>query len=188
MDLFTAPTLFVEHPGGFRRALWRTTYDVSVYDEHDRALATVGERSGPGPLSLVRATGFSGHTPFDLRVALPDGREVLGIRKSFSVRHTRVFVTDPSGVSLGSLARQGPSDIVLADGTGTPLGRLGDLAPLRVGALAERDGRRVRRDVLRLHPDLGSPARQLAIAAALAWDIVHNRGTTKPSGSAWPAG
>ncbi len=187
MDLFSAPTLLIEHPGGFRNALWRTTYDVSVYDEHDRSLATVGERSAPRALSLVRATGFSGHTSFDLKVELPDGREVLGIRKGFSVRHTRVEVTDGSGTLLGSMLKRG-SDIALTDSTGASLGNLGEFAPLRVGALAKRDGRKVRRDVLRLHPDLGSPARQLAIAAALAWDIVHNRGTTKPSGSAWPAG
>ncbi|MEY7974339.1 hypothetical protein AB8O38_20310 [Saccharomonospora xinjiangensis] len=82
-------------------------HDVSVYDEHNRSLAAVGERSAPRALSLVRATGFSGHTSFDLKVELPSGREVLGIRKGFSVRHTRVEVTDGSGTLLGSLPKRG---------------------------------------------------------------------------------
>jgi hypothetical protein len=174
VDLFTAHTLLVEHPGGFRRALWRTTYDVSVYDEHDRLLATVVERSGPGAAALVRATGWSGHTSFDLRVVSSDGHKVA--------------VTGGTGTALGSLTRHGRSDVALTDAVGTPLGTLGGVGSLRTGALAKRDGHRVRRDVLTLRPDLGSPTRALAIAAALAWDIVHGRGTTRPSGSAWPAG
>ncbi|WP_197319880.1 hypothetical protein [Saccharomonospora sp. NB11] len=188
MDLFTAHTLLVEHPGGFRRALWRTTYDVSVYDEHDRLLATVVERSGPGAAALVRATGWSGHTSFDLRVVSSDGHDLLGIRKGFSLGNAKVAVTGGTGTALGSLTRHGRSDVALTDAVGTPLGTLGGVGSLRTGALAKRDGHRVRRDVLTLRPDLGSPTRALAIAAALAWDIVHGRGTTRPSGSAWPAG
>lgn len=188
MDLFDAETLHIEHPGGFTNALWRTTYRVEVYDDQGTPLATVGERDGPGALKLVRATGFSGHTPFDLRVTMPDGREALGIEKGFSGRSPRVEVTGPAGTPVGSLRRQSAREIAVSDHEGRSLGTLSEIAALQVGALARREGRKVRRDLLRLHPDLGPPARQLAIAAAVAFDIVHNTGTTKPSGWSWPAG
>ncbi|PRX44908.1 hypothetical protein B0I33_1106 [Prauserella shujinwangii] len=188
MDLFSAATLHIEHPGGFRNALWRTEYRVDVYDEHGTPLAVVREREGPGALKLVRATGFSGHTPFDLRVTLPDGRDTLGIEKGFSARSTRVAVTDGAGKPLGSLHARGPRDIAVSDVDGRELGTLSELAAFQAGALSRRDGRRVRRDLLRLHRELAAPARQLAIAAAVAFDIVHNKGTTKPSGWSWPAG
>lgn len=188
MDLFGAETLHIEHPGGFRNALWRTTYRVDVYDDQGNALATVRERQEPTALKLVRATGFSGHTPFDLRVAGPDGRDLLGIRKGFSARSARVAVSGPGGSVLGSLLRHGPRDVMIFDPDGRSLGALSAIATFRAGALAKRDGRGVRRDVLRTRPDLGSPARELVIGAAVAFDIVQHKGTTKPSGSSWPAG
>lgn len=188
MDLFSADILHVEHPGGFRNALWRTTYRVDVYDDHGEMLATVRERREPGALKLVRATGFSGHLPFDLRVEGPDGRDLLGIRKGFSGRSALVHVTGAEGSLLGSLVEHGPRDIAINDLEGRSHGVLSDLAAVSLGALARRDGRKVRRDVLRLRPDLGSPVRELTIAAAVAFDIVQNKGTTKPSGWSWPAG
>lgn len=188
VDLFSVDILHIEHPGGFRNALWRTSYRVDVYDGHGEALATVRERQQPGALKLVRATGFSGHLPFDLRATGPDGRDLLGIRKGFSGRRARVDVTDPAGSLLGSLIGQGPRDIAVNDQQGRPHGILSDIAAFQFGGLARRDGRKVRRDLLRMPPELGSPVRELVIGAALAFDIVHGKGTTKPSGWSWPAG
>lgn len=178
VDLFSAPALVIEQAGGFRKALVNTAYAADVYDEHGALLARVRERARPGLLGLARVTDLSGATPFDLTVTLPDGREALGIAKGFHLFAAPVTVTGPDGRPAGSMIRKLLRPITFTDPSGHPLGTFPDTAAFHRGALAHRDGRRVRRDVLRPHPDVAGPTRLLTIAAGLAYGVVSNTGTS----------
>ncbi|MFC5286052.1 hypothetical protein ACFPM7_03240 [Actinokineospora guangxiensis] len=177
MDLFSAPALLIEQDAGVRTSFFNTAYAVDVYDERGTLLARVRDRGGPGLKGVVRMVDEPGVTPYDLTVTLPDGREALGIRKGFHwLGGGQVTVTGPDGAPVGSLARKFASAIRLSDPAGRPLGDFTDVAAFHYGELAKRDGRRVRRNTLRLHPDQTGPTRLLAIAAGLANNVVSGRG------------
>lgn len=72
---------------------------------------------------------------------------------------------------------EGRGAYALLDPAGQRLALLHEVASFSAGAIARRDGKRVRRDVLRLHPTTPEPLRSLAIAAAVAYDVVRGAGT-----------
>ena len=177
MDLFSAPALLIEQDAGVRKSLLNTAFAVDAYDEHGTLLATVRDRGGPGLKGIVRVVDEPGVTPYDLVVSLPDGREALAIKKGFHwLGGGRVAVTAPDGTPVGTLTRRLASAITFTDPAGRPLGAFPDFAAFHYGEIAKRDGRRVRRNTLRLHPDLTGPPRLLAIAAGLAHNVVSGRG------------
>ncbi|HVK24858.1 MAG TPA: hypothetical protein VM677_26165 [Actinokineospora sp.] len=187
MGVFNTDTLVIEHPWGFGKVLLRTRYQVTVRDERDALLATVAERSGPGALKLVRMTQLSASTPFELAVTEPGGAPVLSIEKGFSLGKGEVRVADPTGSPIGSVRYHGPRDIRLSDPAGRTLCVLDDVARFEFGVLAKRGKDRVRRDTLRLAPGLGHPVRTLAVATALAFEIIRGNGTaTGNAGSSFP--
>ncbi|CRK60056.1 hypothetical protein [Alloactinosynnema sp. L-07] len=177
MGVLHADTLVIEHPWGFGKVLMRTRYQVTVRDERDTLLATVAERRGPGALKLVRMTQFSASTPFELAVTDPGGTPVLSIEKGFTLGKGDVRVTDPTGTPIGSVRYHGHRDIRLSDPAGQVLCLLGDVARFEFGVLAKRGRDKVRRDTLRLTPGLTHPVRTLAVATALAFEIVRGNGT-----------
>ncbi|WP_253769222.1 hypothetical protein [Goodfellowiella coeruleoviolacea] len=191
MSLASTDTLVVEQPWSFGSLLWRTRYRATAYDGQDRPVAVVAERRGPGLLAPVRLTGLSGRTPFDLRVCTPDSREVLGIRKGFALRRPRTHVLGPRGEPLGSIQAEPGHRFALLDAHGQRICLLADVAALDIRALARRDGRRVRRDVLRVRPGTPEPLRSLVLATGLAFDVVRNVGTwhyASGAASSLPAG
>lgn len=177
MTLSSADTLVIEQPWSFGSLLWRTRYRATAYDGQDRPVAVVTERRGPGLLAPVRLTGLSGRTPFNLRVCDPGGREMLLVRKGFALRRPRTQVLGPHGQALGSIQAEPGHRFGLLDAHGQRICLLADVATLDIRALARRDGKRVRRDVLRIRPGTPEGLRTLVIAAGLAFDVVRNVGT-----------
>ncbi|MBM7812350.1 hypothetical protein [Saccharothrix algeriensis] len=188
-------TLVIEQPWGAARHLFGTRYEVRAYTEHGAPVAAVADRGRLGPVRrLLRTTGFSGRTVFDLVVsdlagpgpvapglAAPGpGRPLLLIRKGPGKPPTRVTRAD--GVALGSVRRESRTHYALLDPAGQRICYFGDVAGFTRGAIAERDGRRVRRDVLRVRPDAPEPARSLAVAVGLAFDVVRGVGTNHTGG------
>ncbi|GLZ33226.1 hypothetical protein Lesp02_54140 [Lentzea sp. NBRC 105346] len=181
MSLLPTDTLLVEQPWTAFSLLWRPKYRADVYDGRDLPIAIVREGRGPGLLTPLRLTGFSGWTPFDLRVTAPNGQPLLNIRKGIG---RRVDVTAPNGQALGSVRR-----FALLDPSGRQICQLGDVAHVNTRQLTKRNGRRVRRDVVRIRPGVAEPLRSLAIAAGVAFDVVHGKGTSHVGGGGdWPAG
>ncbi|MFD1145812.1 hypothetical protein [Saccharothrix hoggarensis] len=179
MTLPGTDTLIIEQPWGVLRHLVSTKYRSDVYDGHGAPIATVGERRMLGPLrKLLRATAFSGRTGFDL-VLTHHGRQALHIRKGAGKPPTRVSL--PDGAVIGAVRHEGHGAYALLDPAGQRLCLLHEVASFSPGALAKRDGRRVRRDVLNLRPGTPDPVRSLAIAAAVAYDVVRGVGTTHTS-------
>lgn len=173
-------TLIIEQPWGALRHLLGTRYRSDVYDGHGGLIATVSERKLLGPLrKLLRATAFSGRTRFDLVVA-DRGQQALLIRKGAGKPPTRV--TWPNGAVVGAVRHEGHGAYGLLDAAGQRLCLLHEVASFSPGAITKRDGRRVRRDVLNLRPGTPDPVRSLAIAAAVAYDIVRGVGTNHTSG------
>lgn len=183
MGIFRTDTLVIEHPWGFGKILLRARYGVSVFDEQGLPLASVAERSGPGALSVARMTHLSASTPFRLAVTRPDGSEVLRVDKGFTFGAGEVAVSAPTGEAIGSVRYRGPRRIEFSAPDGRSLGALDDVAALEFGALAKRDGDRVRRDVLRLRPGTTGALRLLAVGTGLAFDIVRGQGTSAGNAS-----
>ncbi|MBW4715617.1 hypothetical protein [Saccharothrix obliqua] len=180
MNLFGTDTLIIEQPWGTGRHLLGTRYRVDVHSEHDVPLASVRDRRGLGPLrALLRTTGFSGRTAFDLEVAHL-GQPLLLVRKGAGKPPTRV--SRPDGTPLGALHKESRTHYALLDPTGQRLCYFGDVAAFTQGAIARRDGGRVRRDVLRLRPGAPEPARALAVALGLVFDVVRGVGTNHTGG------
>lgn len=69
MTLPGIQTLVIEQPWGFTRHLFGSRYEVRVHGEGGEPLAVVSDRGLLGPLrGLLRLTGFSGRTRFDLAI------------------------------------------------------------------------------------------------------------------------
>lgn len=180
MTLPGTDTLIIEQPWGALRHLLGTKYRNAVYDGRGALIATVSERKLLGPLrKLLRATAFSGRTRFDLVVS-NHGQQVLLIRKGAGKPPTQV--TWPNGTAVGSVRHEGHGAYGLLDPAGQRLCLLHEVASFSPGAIAKRDGRRVRRDVLNIRPGTPDPVRSLAIAAAVAYDVVRGVGTNHTSG------
>jgi hypothetical protein len=174
-----ADTLIIEQPWGVLRHLLGTRYRNDVHDVHGAVIASVSERRFPGPIRrLLRATAFSGRTTFDLVLADRD-RRLLLIRKGPGKPPTRV--TWPDGSEVGSVRHEGHGAYALLDPSGRRLCLLHEVASFSPGAIVKRDGRRVRRDVLTLRPGTPDPVRSLAVAAAVAYDVVRGVGTNHTS-------
>ena len=183
MTLPGTDTLIIEQPWGALRHLLGTRYRNDVYDGHGTPVASVAEWKFVGPLrKLLRVTAFSGRTAFDLALT-SGGRQVLLIRKGRGKPPTRV--TLPNGGALGSVRHEGHGAYGLLDPAGQRLCLLHEVASFSPGAIAKRDGRRVRRDVLELRPGTPDPVRSLAIAAAVAYDVVRGAGTNHTSGGSF---
>lgn len=180
MTLPGTDTLIIEQPWGVLRHLLATRYRNDVHNGHGALIATVSERGFLGPLrKLLRATAFSGRTRFDLALA-DRGQPVLLIRKGAGKPPTQV--SRPDGTPVGSVRHEGHGAYALLDPAGQRLCLLHEVASFSPGAIAKRDGRRVRRDVLNLRPGTPDPVRSLAIAAAVAYDVVRGAGTNHTSG------
>ncbi|WP_434452139.1 hypothetical protein [Lentzea sp. E54] len=181
-------TLSVEQPWTAMSLLFRPHYRVEVFDEHDVPVAVVRERSGPGLQRPLRHTGFSGWTTFDLDVVAPHGQPIMRIGKQFG-RRPHVRVTTPQGQLIGTIKTHGAWQQSLHDATGRRLCHFADIARIETGRRAKRDGRRVRRDVVRINPQVTEPLRTLATACAVAFDVVRGTGTshTSSGGVDWPA-
>ncbi|CCH35543.1 hypothetical protein ABZ816_13145 [Actinosynnema sp. NPDC047251] len=180
MNLFGTDTLVIEQPWGPGRHLFGTRYRVRAYTEHDVPVADATDRKGLGPVrKLLRTTGFSGRTTFDLVVA-QHGQPLLLIHKGPG--RPPVRVSRPDGTPVGALHRESHTHFALLDPAGTRLCYFGDAAGFSQGAIAKRDGRRVRRDVLRLRPGTPEPVRTLAVAVGLAFDVVRGKGTAHTGG------
>ncbi|MCP3803177.1 hypothetical protein NLX83_28255 [Allokutzneria sp. A3M-2-11 16] len=174
-------SLLVEQPWSASRHLWSTRYECSVYSEQGALLATVTERKRLRPLrKVLRATGFSGRTVFDLVVA-QQGFPLLAIRKG--VGRPPLEVTRPDGAALGSVRQVRRGVYALLDPAGQQLCLLHEVVTFTPGAIGKRDGRRVRRDSLRLQPNLPESVRSLALAACVAYDVVRGIGTNHTSGA-----
>lgn len=181
-------TLYVEQPWTAMSLLFRPHYRVEVFDEHDVPVAVVRERSGPGLQRPLRHTGFSGWTTFDLDVVTPHGQPIMRIGKQFG-RRPHVRVTTPQGQLIGTIKTHGAWQQSLHDANGQRLCHFADIARIETGRRAKRDGRRVRRDVVRIDPQVTEPLRSLATACAVAFDVVRGTGTshTSSGGVDWPA-
>ncbi|MGM1058803.1 hypothetical protein [Saccharothrix sp. Mg75] len=180
MTLPGTHTLFLEQPWTARSLFLRTRFRMDVRDERGTPLATVAERRGPGPLRrLVRATGFSGRTGFDLVLA-DRGQPVLRVVKG--VGRPPVQVLTPAGALVGTVRNEGRGAAGLYDANGNRLASLGEVAGFTTRQITEREGRRVRRDTVRLRPGTPEPVRSLAIAAAVAHDVVRGVGTNHAGG------
>lgn len=180
-------TLFVEQPWTAASLLFRPRYRVEVFDERDAPVAVVRERSGPGLQRPLRHTGFSGWTTFDLDVVAPHGQPIMHIAKGFG-RRPHVRVSTPQGQLIGTIKTHGAWKQSLHDATGRQLCFFGDVGRIETGVRAHRDGRRVRRDVVRINPGLTEPLHSLATACAVAFDVVSGTGTSHLSSSFdWPA-
>jgi hypothetical protein len=177
----TANNLFVEQPWTSMSLLFRRRYRVEVFDERDMPVAIVSERKGPGLQTLPRLTGFSGWTTFDLVVVAPNGQPLLDIRKPFG-RKPRITVTAANGQLLGWLRKEGARHQAVHDANGTRVCLLGDLLHINTGNRAKRGGRRVRRDVVQIRPGVAEPLRSLAVAGAVAFDVVRGAGTSHTDG------
>ncbi|GAA3881258.1 hypothetical protein GCM10022243_52330 [Saccharothrix violaceirubra] len=173
-------TLLIEQPWGAGRHLFGTRYRIDVYTEHGAQVAQVTDRGLLGPLrKALRATGFSGRTTFDLVVT--QGRQpILRIRKGPGRPPTTVSY--PDGRPIGSLRKEGRAHYALLDAAGQRLCHFGDVVGFSTGSITKRDGRRVRQDLLRVRPGVPEPVRTLAIATALAFDVVRGTGTAHTSG------
>lgn len=181
MTLPGADTLIIEQPWGVLRHLLSTRYRNDVHDGQGTPIATVTERGVLGPLrKLLRATAFSGRTRFDLVLADRGRQEVLSIRKGAGKPPTRV--ARPNGAVIGSVRHEGHGAYGLLDPAGQRLCLLHEVASFSPGATAERDGRRVRRDVLTIRPGTPEPVRSPAIATAVAYDVVRGIGTNHTGG------
>ncbi|RKT51648.1 hypothetical protein [Saccharothrix australiensis] len=173
-------TLIIEQPWGAARHLFGTRYETRAYTEHGAPVAVAADRKGLGPLrKLLRTTGFSGRTTFDLVVSHL-GQPLLLVRKGPGKPPTRV--SRPDGAPLGSVRRESRSHYALLDPSGQRICYFGDVAGFTQGAIAKRDGRRVRRDVLHVRPGTPEPARTLALAVGLAFDVVRGVGTSHTGG------
>ncbi|WP_051782847.1 hypothetical protein [Lentzea aerocolonigenes] len=180
-------TLFVEQPWTSMSLLFRPHYRVEVFDEHDTPVAVVRERSGPGLQRPLRYTGFSGWTTFDLDVVAPHGQPIMHISKRFG-RRPHVRVTSPQGQLIGTIKTHGAWKQSLHDATGQQLCFFGDIGRIETGGRSKRNGKRVRRDVVRINPGVAEPLRSLATACAVAFDVVRGTGTSHlSSGGDWPA-
>ncbi|WP_309109847.1 hypothetical protein [Saccharothrix sp.] len=181
MNLFGTDTLVIEQPWGAGRHLFGTRYQTTALTEHGVPLATAADRKFLGPLrKLLRATGFSGRTVYDLAVTSPQGQVLLLVHKGAGKPPTRV--SRPDGTPVGSVRREGRGSYALLDPNGQRLCALTDVATFSPGALAKGPSGRVRRDVLRLRPGTPEPVRSLALATALAFDVVRGIGTNHTSG------
>ncbi len=161
--------------------LLRRRYRTEVFDERDMPVAVVTERRGPGLQALPRYTGFSGWTTFDLVVVAPNGQPLLNIHKPFG-RKPRIRVTTANGQPLGWLRKEGGRQQSVHDANGARVCLLGDLLHINTGNRAKRNGKRVRRDVVRIRPGLAEPLRSLAVAGAVAFDVVRGVGTSHTDG------
>ncbi|WP_367134146.1 hypothetical protein [Saccharothrix sp. HUAS TT1] len=183
MTLPGVDTLIIEQPWGALRHLLGTAYRNDVHDGHGALVASVAERGFVGPLrKLLRVTAFAGRTRFDLALT-SRGQQVLLIRKGAGKPPT--LVTRPDGGAIGSVRHEGHGAYGLLDPAGQRLCLLHEVASFSPGALAKRDGRRVRRDVLTLRPGTPEPVRSLAIAAAVAYDVVRGVGTNHTGGGSF---
>ncbi len=173
-------TLVIEQPWGAGRHLFGTRYETTAYTEHGTPLAEVSDRGRLGPIrKLLRTTGFSGRTTFDLVVSHL-GQPLLLIRKGPGRPPTSV--SRPNGTPLGSIRKESRTHYALLDPAGRQICYFGDIAGFTQGAIAKRDGKRVRRDVLHVRPGTPEPTRSLAIAVALAFDVVRGKGTSHTGG------
>jgi hypothetical protein len=181
VSLLNTDSFFVEHPHNFLSLLSRPHYRVQVFNEQDVFLASVGERTGPGLQRPLRHTGFNGWTSYDLAVTAPHGQPLMHVRKPFG-RKPRIQVTAPNGQAIGFLQRQTSRLQALYDAGGRQLCVLGDVIHIQTGHRAKRNGKRVRRDVVRIRPGVAEPVRSLAVAGALVFDVVRGAGTSPTSG------
>ena len=180
-------TLYVEQPWTAMSLLFRPHYRVEVFDEQDAPVAVVRERTGPGLQRPLRHTGFSGWTTFDLDVVAPHGQPLMHISKGFG-RRPGVRVSTPQGQLIGTIKTHGAWQQSLHDANGQKLCLFGDIARIETGRRAKRGGRRVRRDVVQINPQVTEPLRSLATACAVAFDVVRGTGTshTSSGGVDWP--
>ncbi|KOV89099.1 hypothetical protein ADL03_03385 [Nocardia sp. NRRL S-836] len=151
-------------------------YSVEAYDGHDVLLGSVGETRRGFVTARLRNISLSRWTPFRLHAVGPDGRPLLVITKSAGIGTRPTKVAWPDGRPVGSIVPQ-PGRYALLDANGTHLCLLGDVLHLQLGRIERRNGRRVRRDVVRIRPGTAEPVRSLAVAAAVAFDVVRGVGT-----------
>ncbi|GAA1268687.1 hypothetical protein [Saccharothrix xinjiangensis] len=168
-------TLVIEQPWGPARHLFGSRYEVRVRSESGEPQAAVTDRGLLGPLRrLLRLTGFSGRTRFALALT-HRGQPVLLLDKGRWRPPTRV--TRPDGSPVGAVRLEGRGAYALLDPAGQRLALFHEVASFSAGAITRRDGKRVRQDVLRLRPGTPEPLRSLAIATAVAYDVVRGAGT-----------
>lgn len=174
-----APTLFIEFPATFGASFTRRHYSADIYDAHDRKLGAVEEKGTTKIFGAVRwLDDVNGETPFSLVLRTDTGEPVLHLRKGPSLfRNPRVAVSRPDGTEVGSLVRKRRGPVLLLDPEAREIGGFGTGPAYTRSAIAERDGKRVRRDVLHVDPAMPEPQRTLTVAAAAAYPVVIGFGT-----------
>lgn len=158
------------------RLMLGSKYSVEAYDGRDILLGSVHETRRGFITARLRNFSLSRWTRFNLQAVDPTGRPLLVITKSAGVGKRPTKVAWPNGQPVGSIVPQ-PGRYALLDATGTHLCLLADVLQIQTGHIKKRNGKRVRRDVAQIRPGTAEPVRSLAVAAAVAFDIVRGVGT-----------
>ncbi|ANZ37263.1 hypothetical protein BBK82_15530 [Lentzea guizhouensis] len=183
MNLLSADTFVVDQPWTPMRLMLGSKYLADAYDGHDVLLGSVRETRRGFLTARLRNLSLSRWTPFSLQVLSPTGQPVLVVTKSAGIGKRPTKVAWPNGQPVGSIVPQ-PGRYALLDVNGTQLCLLGDVIQLHIGQIKKRNGKRVRRDVVQVRPGTSEPVRSLAVAAAVAFDIVRGVGTNHLSSDA----
>ncbi|MET9631397.1 hypothetical protein ABZX92_28440 [Lentzea sp. NPDC006480] len=183
MSLLSTDAFVVEQPWSAMSLLLRSKYRVEAYDGYDAPLGFADETRRAFGVGFLRRMSLSRWTPFHLRVVAPNGEPLLVITKSAGFFRRPTKVAAPNGQPIGSIVPQ-RSRYALLDANGTQLCLLGDVAQFQTGQIKKRNGNRVRRDVIQIRPGTTGSIRLLAVAAAVAFDIVRGIGTNHLSSDA----
>ena len=176
MNLLSADTFVVDQPWTPMRLMLGSKYSADAYDGRDVLLGSVRETRRGFLTARLRNFSLSRWTPFSLQVTAPGGQPLLVVTKSAGIGKRPTKVAWPHGQPVGSIVPQ-PGRYALLDVKGTQLCLLGDVLEIYLGRIEKRNGKRVRRDVVKIRPGTAEPVRSLAVAAAVAFDIVRGVGT-----------
>ncbi len=158
------------------RLMLGSKYLADAYTGQDVLLGSVNEVRRGFVTARLRNFSLSRWTPFHLQAVAPDGRPLLVVTKPAGIGKRPTRVAWPDGRPVGSIVPQ-PGRYALLDPNGTHLCLLGDVLNLQLGQIDKRNGKRVRRDVVGIRPGTAEPVRSLAVAAAVAFDVVRGVGT-----------
>lgn len=165
------------------RLMLGSKYLVEAYDGRDVPLGSVDETRRGFITARLRNFSLSRWTSFHLRAVAPNGQPLLVITKPAGIGKRPTRVAWPNGQPVGSIVPQ-PGRYALLDANGAHLCLLGDVLQIQIGQIKKRNGKRVRRDVVQIRPGTAEPVRSLAVAAAVAFDIVRGVGTNHLSSDA----